>query len=81
MTWIVELGIVTCLIIFTGGFTLYWLIKKMHQLDENSGGKKLDGISDRLQTLEKRMNDVQDVVLSLDDRLKVSRDEPHAQVR
>ena len=80
MGWIMELALATCLVIVTGGVVTFWMIKKFHQLDQQDGNKKLDGFADRLETLERRVNDVQEVVLSLDDRLKVSgnRTEIHA---
>jgi hypothetical protein len=80
MGWITELALAACLVIITGGVTTFWMVKKFHQLDQQDGDKKLDGFVERLETLEKRVNDVQEVVLSLDDRMKVSGDQAQNRV-
>ncbi|MDA0745940.1 MAG: hypothetical protein O2954_05435 [bacterium] len=80
MNWVTEVAAAICAIIATGGFTTYFVLTKTIQKLEkmNQDKDRTEQLEVRLNELEKRLTDVQDVVLSIDDRLDhpANRSEP-----
>ena len=70
MSWIVEVTIAICVVIVTGGLTFYIVMSRMMRkvpgADDGSG--RAGELEKRLSALERRMTDVQDVLISLDEK-------------
>ncbi len=69
---VLEIAIGICLIVATGGTISYVLKRQKH------GGKgvkpdRAKRMEDRLDTLEQRLTDIQDVVISLDEKLSIGK--------
>jgi hypothetical protein len=65
-SWATQLAIGICLIIAAGGCVAYFTGPKSIKRDKSDITGKID---ERLSSFEKRTNDVQDVLISIDDRL------------
>ena len=68
MSWIVEATIAVCVVIATGGTTFYLVMSRMMRKLPDADGSRLNGIEQRVAALERRMTDVQDVLISLDEK-------------
>ena len=71
-SWIIQIAVAVCGIIIVGGFTAYFLMTRMmRSIPEMEAGRKRVGeLTKRVDQLERRITDIQDVVITLDDRLK-----------
>ena len=67
MDWIMELGIALCMVIVVGGITFYFAVGKT-VLKINQEEEKQRKVHARMDALERRLADLQEIVLSLDER-------------
>ncbi len=66
---ILQIAIGICLIIVTGGLVNY-LNSHSKRIKKNGiSSNRAEQFEDRLNNLEKRLTDIQDVMLSIDDKL------------
>ena len=72
MSFIPWVTIAICVVIVTGGLTLFVVMSRMMRklpgIDE--GGDGVEELEKRLSALERRMTDVQDVLISLDEKYR-----------
>lgn len=71
MNWITELGIALSLVVISGGFMAYLIISKVFRwIKEMEGHEKSNkDLEKRIKTLEQRLADMQEIMLSIDERL------------
>lgn len=67
MGWIVQLGIALSMIIVVGGLTFYFAIGGFITKMEREEAKQKED-HDRMDALERRLSDLQDIVLALDEK-------------
>jgi hypothetical protein len=67
MGWILQGCIGICLIIATGGVVNYFLARSKG--GEGIGPKRANEFEERLNGLERRLTDIQDVMIAIDEKL------------
>ena len=68
----IEIAIAICLIVIVGG-TVSYVHERLRKLAKGVKPDRAEKIESRLEALEKRITDIQDVILSMDDKLDVGR--------
>ena len=71
MDWIIEAGIALSMVALTGGLMAFLVISTAFRKIKEIEAQKSDltKLKDRLKELEQRVTDMQDVVLSVDEKL------------
>lgn len=67
-----EIGIGICLIIFAGGLVSYIHLRKKRE-GKGMSPERARRMEERLETVDQRLNDLQEVIISLDERLSRDR--------
>ena len=67
-----EIGIGICLIIFAGGLVSYIHLRKKRE-GKGMSPDRARRMEERLDTVDQRLNDLQEVIISLDERLRRDR--------
>ena len=68
MGWLLEGAIGVCLIIGTSGLVSI-ILRRSKRIGKGIGPKQADEFNERLNILEKRLTDIQDVMITIDDKL------------
>ncbi len=69
---VIEIAIAICLIVIVGG-TVSYVHERLRKLAKGVKPDRAEKIESRLEALEKRITDIQDVVISMDDKLDIGR--------